>query len=106
MIEINGILAPDQRAVREKTVILIWVITVNAWPLGGTFNIATDAGTEFAVLAGIGYSASLTENLNFNASVDARENFADWKLTDSVSGASGSVGNYLTYGLRIGLNYR
>ena len=32
MIEIDAILAPDQRAVREKTVILIWVITVNAWP--------------------------------------------------------------------------
>ena len=73
---------------------------------GGTFNISTDAGTEFAVLAGIGYSASLTENLNFNASFDVQENFADWTLTDSVSGASGSVGNYLTYGLRIGFNYR
>ncbi len=72
---------------------------------GGMFNITTDAGTELSVLAGLGYTQPLTERLSFVGSFDVGYTSADWTVTDTVSGTTKQLGDYSTYGARLGLSY-
>lgn len=72
---------------------------------GGTFNITTDGGTEFLALAGLGYRYKFGDKWTLDSYLGITEHFADWKLTDTVSTTTGSVGNYGTASLLIGLDH-
>lgn len=73
---------------------------------GGTFDITTDAGSEVLVSVGGGLRRGLGRRWSFEAGVQADRHFADWKITDRVSGRTGTIDDYTTVGLHLGLAYR
>lgn len=72
----------------------------------GTFDIRTEADTEIiaSLLAGIEWRLGSRWFLEFALRAD--QHFADWKLTDRVSGRTGSIDDYLAYGGHLGLGFR
>ena len=74
---------------------------------GGTFDIATDAGTEViaSVLGGFNWRFAGPLFLELAAKVD--QHFADWEVTDRVSGRTTRVDDYLAIGgyLALGLRF-
>jgi hypothetical protein len=73
---------------------------------GGTFTITTDAGSEILASAGGGLRRGLGPRWSFELGLQADRHFADWKLTDRVSGRTGTIDDYTTLGLHGGLAYR
>jgi len=71
---------------------------------GGAFRLTTDAGTEFipSALGGIRYGGSAFAELGLHA--DYR--FTTWDVTDEVSGATGSIDDYFTYGAHIAVAWK
>jgi hypothetical protein len=71
---------------------------------GGTFDIETDADTEFLGSLGAGYRRLFGE---WAVELLARYDYhvADWELRDKVSGATGEVDDYSTWALLLGLGY-
>lgn len=70
---------------------------------GGTFDITTEAGTEFLVSGGGGFKCRIGERWRFELALKIDRHFADWKLTDRVSGRTGTLEDYTTKGLYAGL---
>jgi hypothetical protein len=73
---------------------------------GGTFDITTDAGQEFMATALAGVRWNLSSRWLIEFAVRADQHFADWELTDRVSGRTGSVDDYLAVGGYIGTGFR
>ena len=73
---------------------------------GGRFDIKIDADTETVLLGGIGLMQRLGENWSARYELGVEQHFADWKVTDEVSGATDSYDDYTVSGARFGLNYR
>jgi opacity protein-like surface antigen len=73
---------------------------------GGTFDIKTSAKREFILSAGAGLQRSFGKSWFAELGVRADQHFADWKLTDRVSGRTGSIDDYLAIGVHVGLGYR
>ena len=73
---------------------------------GGTFDVHTDAGTEFVPGARGGYRLNFGDAWSADFSLSANHHFADWKVTDRQSGNTGKVDSYTHYGLQLGLVYR
>lgn len=73
---------------------------------GGTFDISTDAGTEVLVGAGAGLRLRFGAGWNGEIGVRLDQHFADWEISDRVSGRTGAIDDYTTAGLILGLNYR
>ncbi len=71
---------------------------------GGTFDIETDAGTEYLLSAGAGYRWLWT-NWRLEALARYDYHFADWEITDRVSGASSELDDYGTFALLVGFGY-
>ena len=69
---------------------------------GGTFDIRTEPNLEViaSILGGVQWRISRRLFLEVAARVE--EHFADWEVTDRVSGLTGSVGSYFAYGGCIG----
>jgi len=72
---------------------------------GGSFDITTDVGSEFVVLAGTGLQWQFANSWNIDAMLNIQQRFADWKVTDRVSGKSGSLNDYTVWGLQLGVVY-
>ncbi len=72
---------------------------------GGTFDITTDAGTEFSLSLELGYRRHLSRHFKVEGLARVDQRFADWSLEDQVSGATGSVDDYFIYSILIGLSY-
>lgn len=72
---------------------------------GGTFMVETDADTEILASVGGGYRWWFARGWALEATVRINEHFADWQLEDTVSGAEGDIGNYLTWSFLLGLHY-
>lgn len=72
----------------------------------GTFNIQTDADSEIIASLLAGFHRRLGNRLFLEFALRADQHFADWKLTDRVSGRTGSVDDYLAYGGYLGLGFR
>lgn len=72
----------------------------------GTFDIQTAADTEIiaSLLAGIQGRLGGRWFLEFGLRAD--QHFADWQLTDRVSGARGAVDDYLALGGHLGFGIR
>jgi opacity protein-like surface antigen len=73
---------------------------------GGSFDITTDGGTEILVGVGGGFRLRLGRSWNTEIGIRVDQHFADWKITERVSGQTGSLDDYTTAGLIIGFNYR
>lgn len=72
---------------------------------GGTFNITTSAGTETLITGSVGIQQRINENWSARYAFSLDQHFADWTVTDLVSGNTAKVGDYTIYGLRLGMNY-
>ena len=73
---------------------------------GGTFDVHTEVDTELIVSLLAGLQRDLGRRWFFELALRADQHFADWQLEDRVSGATGSVGNYLAYGGQLGFGFR
>lgn len=73
---------------------------------GGTFDIRTDAATEVIASLSAGMRRNLGDRWLVELALRADQHFADWKLRDSVSGASAVVDDYLAFGAHLGVGFR
>lgn len=73
---------------------------------GGTFDVTVDAGSELVASAGLGLRVRLGERFLFEPVLRLDQHFAEWDLTDRVSGATGSIDDYLLKGVSVGFSYR
>lgn len=73
---------------------------------GGTFDVHTDAGTEYVpgVRGGMRWNLGDSWSADFSASVN--HHIADWSVVDRQSGATGKVDSYTHYGAQLGFVYR
>jgi hypothetical protein len=72
---------------------------------GGTFEIVTLADDEVHVFAGGGLRRRLGGNWAFDATFTIEHHSTDYQLTDVVSGARGTIGAQMPYGLALGVSY-
>ena len=73
---------------------------------GGTFDIATDAGSEIVVSAAAGLRLRLGGRFTLRGALRADHHLADWEVTDRVSGRTATVDDYTGYGIDLGLGMR
>jgi len=73
---------------------------------GGKFDIEVDADTDTVLIGGAGFLQRLGENWSARYEATVEQHFADWKITDNVSGKTDSYGDYTVTGVRLGLTYR
>lgn len=70
---------------------------------GGQYNIKTDANTEVIPGIGLGLRWHLNRTFAITSNVRFEYHVADWDVKDQVSGIKGSVDNYLTSGIFLGM---
>lgn len=73
---------------------------------GGTFDVRTDAGTEYIPGARAGYLWQFAGSWSADFSATVNHHFADWKVEDRQSGNRDRVDDYTHYGAQLGLRYR
>lgn len=73
---------------------------------GGRFDVHTEVGTELIVSLLGGIRRDFGERWYGEAALRLDQHFADWVFTDRVSGARGSVDDYLTWGAYIAVGWR
>ena len=73
---------------------------------GGTFDVAIDAGTEMVASASVGLRVRLGQRFLFEPALRLDQHFADWDLTDRVSGTTASIDDYTLTGIHLGFAYR
>lgn len=64
---------------------------------GGTFNMRTDASDEPIVLGGFGIRFDYAKNGFLHGMFGVERHFADWTVTDTVSGATGTIDDYTIF---------
>jgi hypothetical protein len=72
---------------------------------GGTFDVRTEADTEYIVSLALGYRWHLGEHWLLEALARQNHHFADWQLEDRVSGARGSIDDYSSTTLTLGVGF-
>ncbi len=73
---------------------------------GGAFEIRTEVSNELVASLGAGWRRDLGRRWLLEFALRADQHFADWKLSDSSSGATGSVSDYLALGGHLGVGFR
>jgi hypothetical protein len=73
---------------------------------GGHFDVHTDVSTEFVVSLLGGVRRRFGERWHAEATLRVDQHFAEWVFTDRVSGARGSVDDYLTWGGYIAVGWK
>jgi hypothetical protein len=73
---------------------------------GGTFDIATDGGTEIIATVLAGRRFRFGQHWGAELAAHAEQHFADWQIKDRVSGREGSIDDYTSYGAYGGLLFR
>ena len=73
---------------------------------GGSFDIEIDASTEWVASASVGLRVRLGERFLFEPALRFDQHFADWEVTDRVSGATASIDDYLLKGVHLAFAYR
>ena len=73
---------------------------------GGTFNIVTDASSEIHLMTSIGLRRPFGERWSFAATFHLEHHLTDYKLRDTVSGATGKIGSHTPVGASATLSYR
>lgn len=69
-------------------------------------EVQTDADSEIIASLLAGFHSRLGNRLFLEFALRADQHFADWKLTDRVSGRTGSIDDYLAYGGYLGVGFR
>ena len=72
----------------------------------GTFDIRTEVETEIiaSLLAGVQWR--LGEHWLLEFALRGDQHFADWEVTDRISGATGTIDDYLALGGHFGIGVR
>ena len=70
---------------------------------GGTFDVATDASTEFLVVLSVGARRFFGDRWGLEVALRGDQHFANWEYEDRISGAAGSTGEYLVRGVHFGI---
>lgn len=73
---------------------------------GGSFDIETDAGTEFVLLGGVGLLQRLGDTWSARYEFTYEYHEGGWDVRDRVSGNTGEIDDYDIYGLRVGMSRR
>ncbi|HWM92869.1 MAG TPA: outer membrane beta-barrel protein [Thermoanaerobaculia bacterium] len=73
---------------------------------GGRFDIHTEADSEVVVQLLAGIRRQLGQRWALEFALRGQQHFADWTVTDSVSGRTGSIDDYTTHGGHLGLSFR
>ena len=73
---------------------------------GGQFDIHTDVGTEILLSGLAGVRRNFGESWYAEFRVHATQHFADWQVEDRVSGARGSIDDYLSLGGHLAVGIR
>jgi hypothetical protein len=72
---------------------------------GGTFDVAIDADTELVASASLGLRVRLGQRFLFEPALRLDQHFADWHVTDRVTGAAASIDDYLRKGVHLAFAY-
>ena len=74
---------------------------------GGQFDVHTQVDTEIVLSAFAGVRRNFGERWYGEFRVQANQHFADWQVEDRVTGNTGSIGDYASYGghLAVGLRW-
>jgi len=73
---------------------------------GGTpYTIKSDVGTEFIPNLGGGFRLPTSENTSFEFGLRVDYHITDWTITDSLSPATGTMDDFLAYGINFGFVY-
>jgi hypothetical protein len=72
----------------------------------GTFDIQTEADTEIIASLLAGVHRLLGDRWFLEFALRADQHFADWQLTDRVSGRTGAIDDYLALGGYLGIGFR
>ncbi|HEU4779437.1 MAG TPA: hypothetical protein VFS58_06095 [Steroidobacteraceae bacterium] len=73
---------------------------------GGQFDIHTEVSTEIIVTGFAGVRRTLGDRWYAEFRVHANQHFADWAMTDRVSGATGTIDDYLSFGGQLTAGFR
>jgi len=73
---------------------------------GGTFNIVTDASDEFHLMSSIGLRRPLGESWVFTTTFHLEHHLTDYRIMDTVSGATGKIGSHTPVGWSATFSYR
>jgi hypothetical protein len=73
---------------------------------GGRFDVHTEVSTEFIVSLLGGVRRGFAERWYAEATLRIDQHFAEWVFTDRVSGARGSVDDYLTWGVYFAVGWK
>lgn len=73
---------------------------------GGTFDIHTEVGTEIILTGFAGVRRALGDRWYAEFRVHANQHFADWKIEDRVTGVTGTVDDYLSFGGQLAVGVR
>jgi hypothetical protein len=73
---------------------------------GGRFDIETEADTEIVAQLLAGVRRRLGQRWALEFALRADQHFADWTLTDRVSGRTATIDDYLALGGHLGVSFR
>lgn len=73
---------------------------------GGRFELTSDFGTELVAGGAAGVRRDLGEHFAVDFSLRIQRHFVDWTLTDTVSGRSTEVDDFMEYGPQLGAYFR
>ena len=73
---------------------------------GGAFDIHTEVDTEVLAFVMGGVRRTFGEQWYGEIALRAEQHFADWRVTDRVTGAQGSIDDYLAWGAHIAVGWR
>lgn len=65
---------------------------------GDPFHVETDAGSEFLALAHLGLRRALGRHWALEGALRVEQHFADWTLTERVSGRTAAIDDYFVKG--------
>ncbi len=73
---------------------------------GGTYYLVTDIGMETLLSGSAGMRVLFGGHWYFEAALRADQHFTDWTIVDEVSGITGTVGDYFSWGGNLGVGFR
>lgn len=73
---------------------------------GGSYRIVTDSGDELIATGRGGLRVRIGQRWSLELTLRADQHFADWKLTEEVTGATRTLDDYFIRGGTIGMRYR
>ena len=127
-----GLKAPEADAEGKSNALSVWIernglisrrlewfaaggashVSVDVKPISGTtdegnaYMLTNDISNEYTMFADLGLRLEPAAGLRLEAGARIERRFGDWQFTDIVSGQNGSLDDYGTSGLWLGISYR